>query len=248
MVVAVVTGANKGIGLCIARQLLPTVSVLIMACRDTERGEAAAAGVGGVFEKLDLSSEASIDAFADRVREKYGGCDILVNNAGLAFKGSDPTPFAEQTKPTLAVNFYGTVRLSEKLEPRSRLVNVASMAGRLNQVSPERQEQFKNVKSLDELYGLVREFEDAVANGDLQGWGSSNYGFSKLALISYTMLKARQKGSGVNCCCPGYCATDMSSHRGTRSPEDGAKNAVMLADLSNDYNGVFIRDMKPAEW
>lgn len=224
--IAIVTGSNKGIGFSIAQQLLPTVTVLILACRDRKRGEAAATAIGGcaVFEQLDLNSESSIDSFASRIAEKYGKIDVLVNNAAFAFKGSDPTPFEQQTEPTLKPNFHGTVRLTEALYPllesscregrETRVVNVASMTGRLSQLSPERQNQFADSSlEVDGLIRLVREFESDVAAGQhsQNGWGNSNYGFSKLALIAYTKLKARQAPQGllVNCCCPGYCESPV---------------------------------------
>eukprot|EP00635_Sarcinochrysidales_sp_CCMP3193_P003422 CAMPEP_0118919990 /NCGR_PEP_ID=MMETSP1166-20130328/18840_1 /TAXON_ID=1104430 /ORGANISM="Chrysoreinhardia sp, Strain CCMP3193" /LENGTH=262 /DNA_ID=CAMNT_0006860525 /DNA_START=49 /DNA_END=837 /DNA_ORIENTATION=- len=258
---AVVTGANKGIGLQIAKQLLPSVSLLILACRDSGRGEAAAKELGApaVFEELDLSDGASIDAFAERVEGKYGRLDVLVNNGAVAFKGSDPTPFEEQTGPTLATNFFGTYRLTERLlpllrrSPEGQIVNVASMAGKLSQLEPHRQKQFTDPGlSKEVLVDLVREFEADVAQGQHadKGWSNSNYGFSKLAVIAYTKILARDAPDTlkVNCCCPGYCATDMSSHKGPRSAADGARNAVMLAQPGISYSGVFIRDEAPAEW
>mmetsp|Transcript_7937 Transcript_7937/g.24505 ORF Transcript_7937/g.24505 Transcript_7937/m.24505 type:complete len:268 (+) Transcript_7937:70-873(+) len=259
---AIVTGANKGIGLQIAKQLLPSVSLLILACRDAGRGEAAVKALGGapaVFEELDISSESSIDAFAERIAEKYGKIDVLVNNAAIAFKAADPTPFKGQTKPTLHTNFHGTFRLTEKLLPLlsksddGALVNVASMAGKLSQLSESRQAQFASDElTKEKLVSLVDEFEaDVAADAHKEkGWSSSNYGFSKLAVIAYTKILAREAPATlkVNCCCPGYCATDMSSHKGPRSADDGAKNAVMLALPGVPHSGVFIRDEKVAEW
>lgn len=263
--VGVVTGANKGIGFSIAQQLLPTVTTLILACRDRERGEAAARRVGGcaVFEPLDISSEASIDAFVRLMEEKYGQLDVLVNNAAIAFKAAAPETFQQQTEPTLRPNFFGTVRLSEGLWPlleasartrgEARLVNVASISGRLSQLSPARQHQFSHPSlDLDSLVGLVDEFRRDVAEGvhAERGWGRSNYGLSKLAVIAYTKLKARDAPPGllVNCCCPGYCDTDMASHKGPRSPSDGAKNAVMLATADCQLQGEFVSDYKVAQW
>ncbi len=86
-----------------------------------------------------------------------------------------------------------------------------------------------------------------------RGWGNSNYGLSKLALIAYTKLVAREEaacGSNVraNACCPGYCNTDMTSHSGHRSPADGARNAVMLALDVSGLNGEFLQDYKVSRW
>jgi len=82
-------------------------------------------------------------------------------------------------------------------------------------------------------------------------WGSSNYGFSKLALIAHTKLVAREETRvRVNCCCPGWCATDMSSHSGPRSPAEGARNAVLLVErrLGDDVSGGFVQDLALGGW
>mmetsp|Transcript_13848 Transcript_13848/g.18495 ORF Transcript_13848/g.18495 Transcript_13848/m.18495 type:complete len:253 (+) Transcript_13848:18-776(+) len=251
--IAVVTGANKGIGYHIAEQLLPSVTLLILACRDLGRGAAAAKMMMTTKSEyadklrvmqLDISDSTSIDTFVASV----GEIDVLVNNAGIAYKNADPTPFKEQCLPTLKTNFWGTIELTEKLKPK-KVVNVASRAGKLSQLSPERQKQFSSdLKSKDQLFQLVREFESDVAEGNhaQNGWGNSNYGFSKLGLIAYTKLLSRD--IQANCCCPGYCDTDMTSHKGPRSPAQGARNAVMLALPSCSLNGVFISDEQVSEW
>lgn len=251
--IAVVTGANKGVGFCIAQHLLPTVSVLIVACRDRERGEAAVAALDSPkarFEQLDISSEASIAAFC----EKIDKLDVLVNNAAIAFKGSDPTPFEEQTEPTLATNYHGTVALTEGLwgklaqSPQGHIVNVASMAGRLSQLAVDKQKLFVEVTSKEELDSYVEEFKTSVKKN--KPWSKSNYGLSKLAVIAYTKMKAREAPPNlfVNCCCPGYCATDMSSHKGPRSAYDGAKNAAMLALPTCNSRGEFVQNGQFSDW
>ena len=107
--VAVVTGANKGVGYHIAAQLVASrlFSTVVLACRDPDRGMAAAQAVGGDFLPLTVGDPQSATALADSIRAKYGRCDLLVNNAAIAFKGADPTPFEAQTKPTLDINFRG---------------------------------------------------------------------------------------------------------------------------------------------
>ena len=259
---AVVTGANKGIGFQIAKQLLPSVSLLILACHDRSRGEAAAKLLGSskcVVEELDLANEKSIDAFAERMHEKYDHLEVLVNNAAIAFPGRDPTPFEQQTGPTLKINYFGTVRLTEKLMPLltkaddAQLVFLASMAGSLSQLSDKRQKQFSDpTLTKQKLTELVKEFETDVAEGRHKdrGWSNSNYGFSKLSIIAYTKILARDapKSLAVNCCCPGYCDTDMTSHKGTRDPADGAKNAIMLAQPNCPHRGVFIKNEQVSEW
>jgi len=278
--VAVVTGANKGIGFFIASQLASSglFSNVILGCRDATRGKSAVEEINKKlisssptlssfasvsFLPLDLSEPSSHSTFKHLIEENFGGrIDVLVNNGALAFKGSDPTPFMEQTKPTLDVNFRRTLEFTEILLPMmrkhgndARIVNVASMAGRLKQIrSQELQAQFRDANlSLTKLRRLVDQFESDVQNGvhSQKGWGSSNYGMSKLSLIAATKVLAREEnayGIKVNCCCPGYCDTDMTSHRGTRSPEDGAKNAVLLATMENCPTGEFVENLKVSSW
>jgi carbonyl reductase 1 len=153
--VAVVTGSNKGIGYFIALQLgcSGLFQHIILACRDQTRATDAVESMRqqlpqNVFvqsEQLTIGDHSSHTAFVDKMKETFGKIDCLVNNAGFAFKGKDPTPFQLQTKPTLDINFRGTIDFTESMIPLlmqgtdPRIVNVASMAGRLSQVSPNLQ-------------------------------------------------------------------------------------------------------------
>jgi len=263
--VAVVTGANKGIGYQIAHQLCKSCDMeVILACRDRARGQEAASRLGAKFLQLDLSSDDSIAEFVESLSTQFGRLDVLVNNAGMAYKGSDPTPFDQQTGPTLRVNFWGTVCLTDALLPlirktvsyggHPRLVIVSSMAGRLSQLKPELQQQFA-ARDLDRerLFQLVSKFQVDVANGrhHVEGWGDSNYGLSKLALIAYTKIVAREEGETmrVNACCPGYCNTDMTSNKGPRAAQVGARSAVKLTLLPDDApTGEFWQDEQVSVW
>mmetsp|Transcript_35061 Transcript_35061/g.112228 ORF Transcript_35061/g.112228 Transcript_35061/m.112228 type:complete len:254 (-) Transcript_35061:31-792(-) len=243
---AVVTGANKGVGLEIARQLVPRVTLLILACRDRTRGEAAAKELGAVFEELDTSSATSIDAFADRLATQYGRLDVLVNNAGIY-------PSTNQRKATFATNFHGPYRLTERLLPLlassddGSVVNVASQLGALSQVSTPTQQALTSDKlTRDDLLATVASFE----TGKDKDTGS-DYGLSKLFLIAYTKLLARDsEGTNlkVNACCPGYCNTDMTKGRGPRDPAVGARNAVILAGPHCPHHGAFIQNERPSTW
>jgi carbonyl reductase 1 len=267
--VAVVTGANKGIGYFIALQLglSGLFSSVILGCRDTGCGLAAVDQMKMLSEKsaveykfipLTIGDETSHDEFCQQVEAEFGKVDVLVNNAGFAYKGSDPTPFQGQTRKTLQINYFGLVDFTERMMPLlrkgsdPRLVNVASMAGRLGQVSAGRQQQFAAESlTIPKLSKLMEEFAEDVQKGDhkQQGWSNTNYGMSKLGVIAATRVWARQEPSiKVNCCCPGYCATDMTSQRGTRPPEDGAKNAVIPATMESPPTGAFFRDYKITAW
>lgn len=283
--VAAVTGSNKGIGFFIALQLASSglFSNVILGCRDPTRGEKAVSDIqkemlrkvdGGAatsnsspchisYLPLSLGDKNSHELFQQQLESSFGRLDVLVNNAATAFKGSDPTPFHEQTKPTLDINYRATMDLTMRLLPLmrtkgtdARIVNVASMAGHLGQISSSalRQELTSPTLTLARLNELVEIFEAAVQKRDgshrtEEGWGNSNYGTSKLALIAATKVLSREETAiKVNCCCPGYCDTDMTSHKGTRSPDEGAKNAVLPATMSNCPTGQFFQNFQVSEW
>eukprot|EP00551_Chaetoceros_affinis_P002936 CAMPEP_0203645164 /NCGR_PEP_ID=MMETSP0088-20131115/10637_1 /ASSEMBLY_ACC=CAM_ASM_001087 /TAXON_ID=426623 /ORGANISM="Chaetoceros affinis, Strain CCMP159" /LENGTH=278 /DNA_ID=CAMNT_0050501885 /DNA_START=126 /DNA_END=962 /DNA_ORIENTATION=- len=274
--IAVVTGANKGIGFQIALQLAQSglFTDLVLACRDKDRGQEAQQRIeaelqqkGNVcsvsYEQLTIGEEGSHDNFFSTMNGRYGELHVLVNNAAMAFKGSDPTPFKEQCKPTLDINFRGTVNFTEKMMPLlrkgndARLVNVASMAGRINQIKsqPLRNQFIDPNLTKEQLISLVDQFEQDVLGGvhSQKGWGNSNYGMSKLSLIAMTKIWAREEanhGIKVNCCCPGYCDTDMTSHKGTRSPADGARNALIPAimDQLQCPSGELFQNYGVSKW
>lgn len=241
----------------------------IVACRNEQLGVAATkqltdAGYDAEFRSLDISDDLSIGRFTRDIEEAHGKIDILVNNAAIAFKGSDPTPFKDQAEPTIQPNFFGTLKVTESLLPllrksnRPRIVNVASQAGHLRIIkSPDLQARFVNCPTLDELENLMNTFILDVQNGvhEEKGWPNSNYGMSKLGVIAMTRILARREeelhpGTPmlITCCCPGYCATDMSSHKGTRTAEHGARTPAMLALADNVPNGRFFVDESVVEW
>ena len=272
--VAVVTGANKGVGYFIGLQLAQSglFSNVILGCRDENRGKEAVESMiqrlnesmcscNISYESLTIGDIESHKAFVRLMNKKFSKVDVLVNNAAIAFKAADPTPFKDQCKPTLAINFHGTVDFTERMMPLirkgrdARIVNIASMAGSLQQIqSKELRKKFKESSvTTQELKDLVHKFEKDVLDGShlTKGWGRSNYAFSKLAIIAITKVWAREEaknGIKVNCCCPGYCNTDMTSHQGTRSPEHGAKNAVLPATMRDCPTGEYFSDFEVSKW
>lgn len=267
--VAVVTGSNKGIGYFIALQLGMSglFGRIILGCRDANRGQLAASEMNKIagekakfeFAQLTIGDADSHASFHKRMEEEFGKVDVLVNNAAFAYKGSDPTPFKAQTAKTLAINYYGLVDFTETMMPLlrkgddPRIVNVASMSGVLRQVSPNLQKRFTDDSlTIPQLNKLMQDFEKSVQVGNhrQEGWSSSNYGMSKLGVIAATRIWARQEAGriSVNSCCPGYCSTDMSSQKGPRPPEDGARNAVLPATMSQPSTGTFFSDYKIIEW
>lgn len=230
--ISCLTGGNKGIGKEISRKLgHPNNNMLaIIGCRNEAQGSATAEelkeeGFNVIFKQLDICDASSITALFDTISNEFGHLDVLVNNAGFAFKGSDNTPFQQQSKPTVNVNFFGTLNVIKTFLPllqkssSPRIVNVASQSGHLK-IIPERQrkEIFTNPNlKLEELESLMSEFVSDVESGThkAKGWPSSNYGMSKLGVIAMSNVLAKDFPSiMVNSCCPGYCATDMTGHKG----------------------------------
>jgi carbonyl reductase 1 len=260
--VALVTGANKGIGFCIASQLAharPDLQVLV-GSRDLERGKEAvsklqADGLSNVeVLQIDLDDEPSIVAAAASVSKNFGGLDVLVNNAGMAFKGS---AFNEEVaRTTVKTNYYGTksvcLHFLPLIKDYGRVVNVSSRAGLLAKLHSEALKQAftREDLTLDEVDGLMDKFVSAVGKGTAteEGWPSNTYSVSKMGVNALTRVLARdeakntsRKGVLINACCPGWCKTDMAGPRAPRSPEEGADVAVFLALLPKDThaNGLF---------
>ena len=263
--VAVVTGANKGIGFEIAKKLGDAGLKVIVACRNEQSGQTAkvelmSQGISEVeFRQCDIASTESVDNFVAGLSKDYASIDVLVNNAAIAFKASDPTPFKNQAASTIQTNFFGTLYLTKsmlpllKSSPSPRIVNVASQVGHLSLLkSPERIKQFTDPSlSLSKLESLMNEFVQDVESGqhELKGWPNSCYGMSKLGVVALTKILARdEKDILINTCCPGYCKTDMSSNRGTRSAEAGAQTPAYLALAPLSESGKFFYDEHEIQW
>ncbi|BDA48368.1 Carbonyl reductase [NADPH] 1 [Coccomyxa sp. Obi] len=242
--VAVVSGANKGIGYEIARQLAQAGLRVVLTARNKDLGTEAAKKVSEstgtsdvIFRQLDIADPASVDEFGKWAEQDLQTVDILVNNAGIAYKGN--IFGAEEARNTMATNFSGTRAVCERLErllpEGGRIVNVCSLAGKLSILrSPELRTRFEKAASAEDVAKLSEEFLQAVANGSYQkeGWPGSMYGVSKLCEATYSRVLAEQlkpRGVAVYACCPGYVATDMSSFRGHKTTEQGADTPVWLA-------------------
>lgn len=264
--IALVTGANKGIGLAIATKLAqqPSHFVLVGArslskAQEAEQLVRKAVPSGQVGPLvIDLDDEKSIIAAAQTVKETHGGLDILVNNAAIAFKGD---AFDENVvRVTMHTNYYGTLAVLNHflplVRPGARVVNVASQAGTmaLHKCSPALQAAFlKEDLTVDELNALVERFRVDVSKDEYKqnGWPKSAYGISKAAVIALTRILARDNKKDnvlINACCPGFVATDMSSFKGNKTPEQGAVTPVYLATLPHDaaVTGKFFVNQKVA--
>ncbi|XP_007519788.2 carbonyl reductase [NADPH] 3 [Erinaceus europaeus] len=271
--VALVTGANKGIGLAIARALCRRFpGDVVLTARDEARGRAAvqqlqAEGLSPRFHLLDIDDPHSIRALRDFLRREYGGLNVLVNNAGIAFKVDDPTPFDVQAEVTLKTNFFATRNVCAELlpivKPHGRVVNVSSLQGSraLEGCSQELQERFRNPALTEEdLADLMEKFVEDARNEvtEREGWPHSAYGVSKLGVTVLSRILARRldekrKGDRVllNACCPGWVKTDMAGDQGSRTPEEGAETPVYLALLPPDAtgpHGQLLRDKVVQDW
>jgi NAD(P)-dependent dehydrogenase (short-subunit alcohol dehydrogenase family) len=237
--IALVTGANKGIGREISRQLAAKGVLVLVGARDCERGEKAVAdlraqGLPVEFVQIDVTSQPSVDQAAAEVERRHGRLDILVNNAGIAldwFPGSELT--VEELQKTYEINVFGVFRVTKTMLPlvkkskRGRIVNISSGLGSLT---------------------LNADPNSPLASRNML----LAYCSSKAALNMITVHFANElKSAGikVNSANPGFTATDMNQNRGTRTVEQGAATPVRLALLPDDgpTAGVF-NDDGPQPW
>jgi carbonyl reductase 1 len=272
--VAIVTGANQGIGYHIASQIARTgdFARVILACRRIDAGNRAACEIRTTLPnahnciveamELDVSNPTSISDFATAFVLAHGDrLDVLVNNAGMAYKGSDPTPFGMQSRRTIDTNYLGTVSTTEAMLPclrragsNSRVVNVASRAGGLRILkSNDKVELFVHPADVDALTRTMYDYvNEAERVGENNGYANTNYGMSKCGVIAYTSLMSRLCPELTwSAMCPGYCNTSMTSGRGTKSACSGADTAVWLAttdDPSAYVSGGFYADRARLVW
>lgn len=166
---------------------------------------------------------------------------------------------------TISCNYYGTLNMCQAFLPllrdNGRIVNVSSTAGKIGRYSPELQAHFEDPNlGVPGVTALMERFKTGVREGtyDTDGWPKSTYGVSKAGVTALTIVLARDyekgllpadvkaKGLAICCCCPGYCDTDMTSHRGTRSAAEGADTPVWLALEAHPatIQGGFFQDRK----
>jgi len=240
--VAVVTGANKGIGFEVAKRLVTEGLTVVLTSRDAGRGTLACQQLKEhrqlqdsdekgdvVYSQLDINDKHSIATFSSWIKQQHGGLDVLVNNAGI-YKDDDPTPLPQQTEPTLDTNYFATVALTDALLPLVRddgfVVNVASLSGvgALKKLSAPLRAQFVAPSLTREgVDRLANAFRASVKAGKCveEGWSDTSYGMSKLCVIAWSSALSRldsvvARRIMVSSCCPGYCNTDMTCNDTSR--------------------------------
>lgn len=222
--IALVTGATRGIGFEIARQLGERGVIVLLGARDEARGRAAVdalagTGVKAVALRLDVTDEAGVARAAAQVREQYGVLDILVNNAGIAggFRGAASLLPVEEAREVFETNVFGVIRVTGAMMP----LLLRSGAGRIVNMS-------SHLGSLE----LSADPGSRVAQVGLVAYRSSKTVLNALTIAYANEL--RQTPIKVNSADPGMVATDLNHHRGDRTPQEGARIAVRLALLERD--------------
>ncbi|MFF3226929.1 SDR family NAD(P)-dependent oxidoreductase [Nocardia suismassiliense] len=246
--IALVTGANKGIGRAAAQQLATLGMTVLVGARDPQRGAEAAAAIraaGGTAHALtvDVTEAATVHAAAQWIAERFGHLDVLINNAGISGSGQvDPADAVDQIPSTVdlsmvrkvfEINVFGVIAVTNAMLPllrRSsapRIVNVASHAASLTLFSDP-----------DGPFAALLP--------------SAAYSPSKSALLSLTVNYAnelRKDGILVNAVAPGYVDTDSNNHTGFLTVEQGAAILVRMATLGADgTTGGFFSEDGPVPW
>ncbi|HEX8845130.1 MAG TPA: SDR family oxidoreductase [Pyrinomonadaceae bacterium] len=229
--IALVTGANRGIGLEVARQLAIRGFTTILGARDAQKGDVAArslqqGGLKVIPVQLDVTDQQSIDAAKLMVEERFGKLDVLVNNAAILYDEWQRAENAnlDTVREAFETNTLGAWRMCQAFIPllrkskHGRIVNVSSESGSL-----------------------------AVMGG-----GTPAYSVSKAALNALTRMLADELRSSrilVNSVCPGWVATEMGGPDAPRTVEEGAASVIWAAVLPDDGpTGGFFRDGEPLAW
>lgn len=235
--IALITGANKGLGLETARQLARDHGFeVLLGCRDQNRGEQAqellqSEGLNARFVLLDVTGESQIEAAKTFVDETFGTLDVLVNNAGIMLEhdartGSNLTTWRE----TFEINLFGCVAVTNAFLPlleksdAPRIVNVSAILGSLNEISKPQ----------------------------MKTWIRTSYSASKAGLNAFTIALAQEKSGSsfkVNAAHPGWAKTEMGGPQAPMTVAQSVKTVIQLATLPADGpSGGFFHAGKTMNW
>ncbi|MFI5134545.1 MAG: SDR family oxidoreductase [Chitinophagales bacterium] len=225
MKIAVITGANRGIGFEVCRQLARIGFTVVLTARDEFKGSKAAENLVEEnlpveFHQLDVTDEAGIEQLAHFIGEKFGKLDLLVNNAGIISNGkSISTASLEEIRAVIETNYFGPLMLSKALIPPlkksndARIINLSTGMGVWNDL-----------------------------NGTYAGYRLSKVGLNALtAMFANDLLNSKIK---VNSVCPGWVRTEMGGPGAPRNVEQGADTITWLAEMKNIPTGKFFRNRK----
>ncbi len=230
--IAVVTGANRGIGLEISRQLAKRGIRVVVTARSAAKAAGACQklkdeGFDVAYHVCDVTDITAVQILRDYIKKNFGVADILVNNAGVMLdpKGSNASEMSPDIlHKTMATNVYGPAMLCRALVPLMKEKN----------------------------YGRIVNLSSGLGQLSASGQGTSAYRISKSALNSLTCALAAELADAnilVNSMCPGWVRSDMGGQNAPRSLVEGADTAVWLATLGDDGpRGGFFRDRQPLAW
>lgn len=274
--IALVTGANQGLGLALVRALCRVLgkgSTVYLAARDIGRGDAACAllqreGLSPDLIQLDIADAASVSAAADEIKARHDGIDIVIQNA--AARITRDTPQADQVVGFVDTNNHGTQRIIEAFVPllrdNARFIVVASSFGSLRHLDPRLHARFDSPGlTLHDIERAVDEFAKATRAGTAReaGWPDWINVPSKIGQVASVRILARdrseefrRRGILVNAACPGLVDTEASrpwfaDMSKAATPDEAARDLVWLATLpagSEEPYGELVRHRKPHPW
>lgn len=229
--IAIVTGANRGIGFETCRQLSKRGIITILTSRDANKGvravdELREQGLDLEFHQLDITEELSIESLKEFVIDSYGRCDILINNAGVFIdRGVSVFKLPIQTlQETLQINAIGALRMCQEFLPLMQ----------------------------EARYGRIVNVSSGMGSISSMGDSSAAYKLSKLMMNGMTRIMAAEIKNAdikINTMAPGWVRSDMGGANAPRSLSQGADTIIWLATLSKDGpSGGFFEDRAPASW
>ncbi len=263
-----VTGANRGIGLEICRQLSESGHRIILTSRDEAQGIAAAASLKGnvIAKQLDVTSELSIKKLYNDLNSMVGSLDVLINNAGVG-TGSETYRNNRYERAKLFVKS----KLSIAYSPLRRLMPLVKKTGVAGKRSGALDIEITSVRAIMDtnLYGpwmmiqtfipMLEKSDDAQIINISSGMGSfsqlsghySGYSLSKYALNALTIMltdELKAKGIRINAMCPGWVKTRMGGPNAPLNVSEGADTAVWLVNSEQKVNGKFLKGRKVIDW